>query len=266
MADWLSARNVSFCYGRRLLFDRLSLTVPNRSPVLTIVGASGIGKSTLLALLAGHHLSEGTVLLCGELVTGPSPRRPMVFQDHNLFPWMTVLDNVVFGLKCLGVPPRERRERGRALLARMRLDHVLEDYPATLSGGMRQRVGLARALAVEPACLLLDEAFHALDVANREQLRDEVVGLAATTGLRAVAVTHDLEEAVVMGTSVLVLQGPGEATSLDLTALPWPRPEGWRDTPACRDAVAVLRRLITAAPAERRRPLPMPSDAWRETE
>src|SRR6185436_18189307 len=177
MSDWLVAEGVGFAYGRQAVFRGLSFAVPESAPVLAVVGPSGAGKSTLVKLLAGHL-------------------RPAAFQDYNLFPWKTVLDNVTFGLKCAGVPAAERQRRGRELLARLRLAGTEALHPALLSGGMQQRVGLARALAVAPRCILLDKPFSALDEEIKLDLCLEITRLVAEEGTRFVLVTHDLAAAV----------------------------------------------------------------------
>lgn len=248
MTDWLALSGVGFRYGAQPVFADLSFTVSQRVPVLAVIGPSGIGKSTLLGLLAGHLSPQvGTVSVHGTLVEGPSSRRTLVFQDHNLFPWKTVMENITFGLKCLGVARPEREERGAELLKLMRMEDVAEVYPASLSGGMQQRVALARALAVEPDCLLLDEPFHALDPEIREALRNEVIGLVLARAVNAVLVTHDLADAVLMAGAVLALRQPTDAVLLDLSSLPLPRPAGW---PAGqrREVEQRLRAALASAP------------------
>lgn len=242
--DWLVLRDVSFGYGHRRVLNGLSLAVPDRAPVLAVVGPSGVGKSTLIGLLAGHlKASTGSLRVCGQPADTPSAARPVVFQDHNLFPWMTVLENVVFGLKCRGMGREERERRGRALLALMRLEAFETHYPAALSGGMSQRVGLARALAVEPQCLLLDEPFHALDGRVRETLRDEIVRLVTERSMRAVVVTHDVTDAVRMAGMVLVLHDAATFATLDLSRYPLPRPPAWEGSAAEAEATRALRGL-----------------------
>jgi ABC-type nitrate/sulfonate/bicarbonate transport system ATPase subunit len=146
----------------------------------------------------------------------------MVFQDHNLFPWMTVLDNVAFGLKCRGVPRSEREQRARGLLRLIGLEDVAGAFPSVLSGGMSQRVGFARALAVEPRCVLLDEPFQALDETTKQSLRGDFAELIQRRGLHAVLVTHDLEEAAMLADCVLVMVSPGQCEKIvwDAPALP----------------------------------------------
>jgi NitT/TauT family transport system ATP-binding protein len=211
MTDWLAIESVDFRYGDQPVIEGLTLTLSEQSRVLAILGPSGVGKSTLLALIAGHlKPTRGTISVHGQIVRRPDASRPVVFQDHNLFPWMTVLDNVVFGLKCLAVPLAERRRQGRELLRLMHLDGIEALYPAVLSGGMRQRVSLARALAVNPACLLLDEPFQGLDPLIRDELQSELATLVVGKRTRAVMVTHDLEEAARIADHVLIIRGVSE--------------------------------------------------------
>ena len=208
--NWLAIESLEFRYAYRPVVSGLSLTVPDSCRTVAVVGPSGVGKSTLLALLAGHILPHGGhIQVCGETVTGPSASRPMVFQDHNLFPWMTVLGNVVFGLKCLGVNRVERRQRGLALLQTMGLEDVADDFPSMLSGGMRQRVGLLRTLAVEPRCILLDEPFQALDAVSRQSICQEFGDIVRRRGVHSVIVTHDLNEAALLAERVLLIRAPG---------------------------------------------------------
>lgn len=211
MTDWLILDDVSFGFAGKPLLTDLSVALPQRSRVLAVIGASGIGKSTLIGLLAGHvKPDKGRITICGQAVYRAGPERPVVFQDHNLFPWMTVLQNVVFGLKCRGMKPPDRDRLGREWLESVGLDGYERAYPPTLSGGMRQRVALARAMALDPACLLLDEPFQGLDAATRESLYKKLLELIADRSVRAVIATHDLEEAAIMADHTLVLRGPGD--------------------------------------------------------
>jgi NitT/TauT family transport system ATP-binding protein len=183
---------------------------------LTLVGPSGSGKTTLLYILGG--LSEpttGEVLVDGNPVTGPGLDRGIVFQQYALFPWRTALANVAFGLEApqfrdQGLGKKERLARARDYLALVGLDGFEERYPHELSGGMKQRVAIARSLAYEPGILLMDEPFAALDAQTREQLQDELLRIWSTTGTTAVFITHGIEEAVYLGQRVAVLSSrPG---------------------------------------------------------
>jgi len=186
-------------YGTGLVLDRVSLTLEPGS-VVALTGPSGCGKTTLLNIAAGLLEPSGGSVESGFL------RAAYVFQEPRLLPWRTALDNIAFGLKALGVPAAERRNKARTLGYRMGLDDTaLRQYPHQLSGGMRQRVSLGRALAVEPDLLLLDEPFSALDRSRRAELQELLLGLIAERRLAALFVTHDLAEAVRMGDELVML-------------------------------------------------------------
>lgn len=190
--------------------ENISLTVP-AGEFLTLVGPSGSGKTTLLDLLGGLSTpTSGEVLVDGEVVTGPGLDRGVVFQQYALFPWRTALANVAFGLEQLPLGRRERTERAREYLALVGLSGFEERLPHELSGGMKQRVAIARSLAYEPGILLMDEPFAALDAQTREQLQDELLRIWRTTGTTAVFITHGIEEAVYLGQRVAILSSrPG---------------------------------------------------------
>lgn len=192
-----------------------------------LVGASGSGKSTLLGCLAGLVVpSAGRVLLDGRPVTGPGPRTGMVFQRDVLFPWTTVAGNLAFALHAAGVPRRAHRDRVRSLLTTVGLDtEVAARRPYQLSGGMRQRVALARTLAGDPEALLMDEPFAALDAVTRLRMQDLVVDLWSRLGRTVVFVTHDVDEAVRLADTVLVVRDGGVHATLP-NPLPRPRPAG----------------------------------------
>jgi NitT/TauT family transport system ATP-binding protein len=244
MEPWLNLESVGFSYPGKTIFRSLNLVLSPDQPVLAIVGPSGVGKTTLIKLLAGHlSLSRGTIAICGERVDGPTASRPVVFQDYNLFPWKNVLDNVVFGLKCAGVPPAERERRGRELLRRMRLEGTEALLPPMLSGGMQQRVGLARALAVSPKCVLMDEPFSALDNELRESFCLGLSELVAE-GSRFILVTHDLSDAIFLGDRILVLRGNGEEVEYQVETPRHPRPLLFRYTPEFLGHIERLKRLL----------------------
>ena len=196
---------------RRLqALDRTDIAVAERDFVC-VVGPSGCGKSTLLNILAGFEPpTTGRVLLDGRHVAGPGAERGVVFQQGSLFTWMTVRDNVGFGPRHHGLRPTEVRAVVDRHLAMVGLSAFAERYPYELSGGMQQRVGIARALANNPAVLLMDEPFAALDQQNRELLQEELKRLWLGTGKTVVLITHSIEEALFLGTHVLVMSArPG---------------------------------------------------------
>ncbi|MFB7861305.1 ABC transporter ATP-binding protein [Streptomyces sp. NPDC056069] len=173
---------------------------------VVLVGPSGCGKSTLLDLLGGlARPTSGRILLDGEPVTGPGLNRGIVFQQYALLPWRTALGNVEFGLEATGVPRRERGARAREFLDLVGLSGFENRHPHELSGGMRQRVAIARSLAYDPDVLLMDEPFAALDAQTRESLQDELLRIWQRTGKTVVFITHSIDEAVYLGQRVAVM-------------------------------------------------------------
>jgi NitT/TauT family transport system ATP-binding protein len=187
-----------------------------------IVGPSGCGKTTLLRILAGlERPTSGTVEVAG--LDGRPPVNAMVFQGHSVFPWLTVSQNVTYGLKLQGVGRRERRDRSRALLELVGLARFADAYPHQLSEGMRQRVAIARALAVDPDLLLMDEPFGALDEQTRFLLQEEVLRIWEETRKTVVFVTHSIDEALTMADRIVVMSAhPG--TVLRTFQVPFKRP------------------------------------------
>ncbi len=173
---------------------------------ICLLGPSGCGKSTLLGALAGHLTpSRGRLALDGLPIAGPDPQRGLVFQQHTLFPWKTVLDNVAFGLKMQGLPRAERERRALDLLGRVGLSDFAKRYPRELSGGMQQRVEIARVLVNRPRVLLMDEPFGALDALTRVQMQGLLLDLWAQSPTTVLFVTHDIDEALFLGDRVLVM-------------------------------------------------------------
>ena len=196
----------------------------HRGEFVCLIGASGCGKSTLLRLMAGFEMpTAGQVLMQGRPVTGPGPDRGMVFQDYGLFPWLTVLGNVAFGPRSRGVPAADVAERAERFVAMVGLQRFATAYPHQLSGGMKQRVAIARVLANDAALVLMDEPFGALDAMSRERLQVELLQLWATTGMTIVFVTHSIEEALVLADRV-VLMSPGPGRIVEDTAVGLSRP------------------------------------------
>lgn len=173
---------------------------------MVIVGPSGCGKSTLLDLLAGlTKPSSGQILLDGKAITGPNLDRGIVFQQYALFPWKTALANVEFGLEAKGIPRKERREKALAFLHLVGLQGFENRYPHEISGGMKQRVAIARSLAYDPEVLLMDEPFAALDAQTRETLQSELLRIWEATQKTIIFITHGIEEAVYLGQRVAVM-------------------------------------------------------------
>jgi NitT/TauT family transport system ATP-binding protein len=178
----------------------------NPGEFLVLVGPSGCGKSTMLDLLAGLAMpTRGRVLIDGKPVAGPARDRGVVFQQYALFPWRTALDNVAFGLEVAGLGARARRDKAAHYLNLVGLSEFANRFPHELSGGMKQRVAIARSLAYEPQVLLMDEPFAALDAQTRETLQEELVEIWQRTGKTIVFITHGIDEAVVLGQRVAVM-------------------------------------------------------------
>ena len=233
-----------------LVLDGLSLTLRGKE-IVSLLGRSGSGKSTLLRIIAGlMPPSAGAVKIDGETVTGPARQVAMVFQSFALFPWLTVLENVEIGLEAQGLAPDERKKRALAAIDLIGLDGFESAYPKELSGGMRQRVGLARALVVHPKVLLMDEPFSALDVLTAETLRTDLLDLWAEGRMpisSILLVTHNIEEAVLMSDRILVFSSnPGRISAEIKVDLPQPRN---RLSPHFRQLVDNIYALMTARPA-----------------
>jgi len=222
----LAMRGLSMSFGQRLVLDRIDLAVAD-GEFLCIVGPSGCGKTTLLRLFAGLvPPSAGTIWHEGRPVEGPSRDRAIVFQDYgrSLLPWRSVWANVALAYESQGIARAERRARAYALLERMGLARVGEDFPGQLSGGMQQRVQIARCLAQEPRVLLMDEPFGALDAMTRQSLQDEIARLAGESRVTVVFITHDLEEAIYLGDRVVALAAnPGRVVETIAVGLKRPR-------------------------------------------
>ena len=233
--------------GEHLVLDGVELSLA-QGQIVGLLGRTGSGKSTLLRLIAGlAQPSGGTVTYLGERVTGPAPGIAMVFQSFALFPWLTVLENVQLGLEALGLPDAEIRKRALAAIDLIGLDGYESAFPRELSGGMRQRVGFARALVVHPNILLMDEPFSALDVLTAETLRTDFLELWGEGKLPikgVVLVTHNIEEAVLMCDRILLFStNPGRIISEIAVDLKQPRN---RLDPRFRELVEKIYVAITA--------------------
>ena len=206
--------------------------------LVCIVGPSGCGKSTLLNAVDGLiAVTDGAILVDGRAVDGPGPDRAMVFQHDSLFPWRTVLQNVMYGLDLQGkLDKAERKARALALVELVGLQGFADHYPHELSGGMRQRVNIARALVMEPQLLLLDEPFAALDAQTREFMQVELLKILARARTTALFVTHQIDEAIYLSDRVMVMtKRPGRAKKIFAIELPRPRDYEMRVTPEFND-------------------------------
>jgi len=218
----IQVRGLKKRYGAYPVFDGVNLEVGERE-IVALVGPSGCGKTTLLRCIDGLIPAEGEVRVDGEVVHAPRPGIAMVFQHFGLFPWKTVWDNVAYGLRMAGVARDEIDRRVPRFIALVGLTGFEKAYPYQLSGGMQQRCGLARALAVDPHVLLMDEPFAAVDAQTREILQFELLRIWERQPTTMLFVTHSIEEAVLMGDRVVVLKGRPSRIHEDI-AVDLPRP------------------------------------------
>ncbi len=210
--------------GEIVALAEINVTI-QEGEFVCLLGPSGCGKSTLLKIVAGLiPQSSGTVRIHGRPVAGPGPERAVVFQDYALFPWMTVADNVEFGLAARGTEPARRQAVAAELLRAVGLADFAAKYPHHLSGGMKQRVSIARALAVDPMLLLMDEPFGALDAQTRYVMQQELLKIWRTYRKTVIFVTHSIEEALYLGDRVLVMTArPGHIKEEIAVTHPRPR-------------------------------------------
>jgi NitT/TauT family transport system ATP-binding protein len=222
----LSVTNVRKEYGQTTALADITFEI-RQNEFVSIVGPSGCGKTTLLKIMAGlMRPTSGSVVLEGTPVTGPPVGMALVFQDYSrsLYPWMKVGENIAFPLESKRIPKAERAESVRAALEAVDLSGSEDLYPWQLSGGMQQRVSIARGLAYQPQILLMDEPFGALDAQTRQELEDTLLSIRERYGITIVFVTHDIDESVYLGDRVIVLTGRPTEVDEDLTvALPHPR-------------------------------------------
>jgi nitrate/nitrite transport system ATP-binding protein len=205
----------------------INLTV-RKGEFITLIGHSGCGKSTLLNLIAGlTTATDGTLLCANREIAGPSPERAVVFQNHSLLPWLTCHENVYLAVERVFGATESKvqlKERTRAALALVGLTAAEQKRPNEISGGMKQRVGIARALSMEPKVLLMDEPFGALDALTRAHLQDELLKIVAKTGSTVVMVTHDVDEAVLLSDRIVMMTNGPAATIGDILSVRLARP------------------------------------------
>ena len=209
-----------------LVVDRFNLIIP-RGEVVSVIGHSGCGKSTVLTMIAGlNPVTSGGIVVSGKEVAGPGPDRAVVFQSPCLLPWMTAKQNVLLGVDRVypHATKSERHQLCEYYLNRVGLADAMDRYPRELSGGMQQRVGIARAMALKPKMLLLDEPFGRLDSLTRMELQDVVLDILAQDKITTVVITHDVDEAIYMSDRVCMMTNGPAATVGQVLALPFPRP------------------------------------------
>ncbi|WP_419992904.1 ABC transporter ATP-binding protein [Streptomyces boninensis] len=222
--------------------DDVSFAV-EQGEFVSVLGPSGCGKTTVLNIVAGFvDLTAGDVVVDGRPVAGPGPDRGVVFQSHALFPWKTVLGNVVFGLRMRGVPRDERTARAEEFLELVGLSGFEHRYPHELSGGMQQRLGVARVLANEPAVMLMDEPFASIDAQTRRKLQEDLTGIFESRRPTVFFVTHDVDEAVFLSDRVVVLSGRPSRVR-EIVDVPLPRPRRWDDALASPELRAIANRV-----------------------
>jgi NitT/TauT family transport system ATP-binding protein len=236
----LHVRGVGMRFGGIVALDRIDLDVA-KGEFVCLLGPSGCGKSTLLNAIAGFtRPTSGEILAFGKRVVEPEPERAMVFQEYALFPWMTVRENVAFGLRIRG--DREARAKADALLDKLALRGFGDRFPKDLSGGMRQRVALARCLALDAPMLLMDEPFGALDALTRRSMQDELLRIWTELQQTIVFVTHGIEESLLLADRVVVMTyRPGTVKKIVTVALPRPRDEA---TPEFSTALRGITQLV----------------------
>ncbi|MEE8682997.1 MAG: ABC transporter ATP-binding protein [Olsenella sp.] len=205
----------------------------HQNEFVCVVGPSGCGKSTLLNIIGGlEKPTSGTVTVDGKLVEGPGPDRGVVFQQYALFPWLTVEDNVKFGLKLQGKSPEECNEIAQKYIKLVQLEDFAKSYPKELSGGMKQRVAIARAYAVNPEVLLMDEPFGALDAQTRTQLQSELLKTWEKEKKTCFFITHDVEEAIILAQRVVIMYArPGRVKDIVNIDIPYPRTQETKMSP-----------------------------------
>ena len=231
MKNFIEVQNAEMVFttrkGRFHALREIDLQV-ERGEFVTLIGHSGCGKSTLLNLIAGLLTPSSGVLLCDNReIASPGPERAVVFQNHSLLPWLSCFDNVHLGVeRVFGTTETKARlkERAEAALELVGMGHALAQRPHEISGGMKQRVGIARALAMEPKVLLMDEPFGALDALTRARLQDELLKIVARTQSTVVMVTHDVDEAVLLSDRIVMMTNGPAATIGEILPVTLPRP------------------------------------------
>lgn len=220
----IAVEQVSKSFGDFKALDGVDLKV-RKGEFLVLLGASGCGKSTMLNLIAGfEEPTAGRIVVNNRVVTDVDPHCGMVFQQYALFPWLTVLENVAFGLKMKGIDVQERRKIAQRYVEMVGLTDFANAYPKALSGGMRQRVSIARVLANDPDVILLDEPFAALDAMTRQVLQEELLQIYEKSGKTVVFITHSIDEALMLSTRMIIMSArPGRIVCDILNDLPLPR-------------------------------------------
>lgn len=231
MEKYVSIENAGMTFdtkkGKFVALRNINLSI-RQGEFVSLIGHSGCGKSTLLNLVAGLTLPTTGALICaGREIPGPGPERAVVFQNHSLLPWLTCFDNVMLAVERVfggNEGKAQLKARTQGVLEMVGLAHAMYKYPGEVSGGMKQRVGIARALAMEPKVLLMDEPFGALDALTRARLQDELMGICEKTQATTIMVTHDVDEAVLLSDRIVMMTNGPAATIGDILTVDLPRP------------------------------------------
>jgi nitrate/nitrite transport system ATP-binding protein len=225
---------------------------------VSLIGHSGCGKSTVLNIVAGlHRATEGGVVLEGKEVTEPGPDRAVVFQNHSLMPWLSVYENVELAVNQVYRKTKSRAERREWIEHNLRLvnmEHALDKLPGEISGGMKQRVGIARCLAMQPKVLLMDEPFGALDALTRAQLQDSLMAIQAELGNTVIMITHDVDEAVLLSDRIVMMTNGPAATIGDILEVSLPRPRDRLELAEDTDFVHLRQQVLEFLYAKHHRP------------
>jgi NitT/TauT family transport system ATP-binding protein len=233
--------------GRLRVVDDISYDI-NDGDFIAVIGPSGCGKTTMMSMLAGFQRpTSGQVLFDGHPVTGPGPERGVIFQEYGVFPWLTVKDNIAFGLKLKAnhVPVAERDQICEHYLALMGLSDFANSYPKHLSGGMRQRLAIARAYAVKPQFLLMDEPFGALDAQTRANMQNLLLKVLATEGKTVMLITHSVEEAIYLASRIVVVTArPARIKQIIDVPFAYPRDESLQERPEFGELRSHIRELV----------------------
>lgn len=220
----LELRGVEKSFGALQVLKEINIRI-EQGEFAAIVGPSGCGKSTALRMFAGLEFpTKGEVLAGGIRVRGPAPDRMLIFQEHALYPWSTVEENVGLGLEMAGVSKSDRKRRVNAVLEKVKLSGFNDYYPAQLSGGMKQRAAIARALIMDPEVLLLDEPYGALDALTRLEMQNELLDIWSGSGKTMLLITHDIDEALYLADKIFVMSArPGQIVETITVGQPRPR-------------------------------------------
>ena len=247
MSARIAFDHVSVSFGDLRVVEDVSFSIGDREFV-SVIGPSGCGKTTMMNIVAGFvQQTAGSVLLDGKPIAGPGPERGVIFQEYGVFPWLSVEENIAFGLKLAAnrLPEAERKAIVQRYMGLMGLTDFARAYPKTLSGGMRQRLALARAYAVKPEFLLMDEPFGALDAQTRSSMQDLLLEVLAAEGKTVMLITHSVEEAIYLSSKIIVVTArPSRIRTIVDVPFAYPRGEGLHESPAFGELRSRVRDLV----------------------